>query len=138
MRRVLNFCIILVCMACGGGDGGDATGPTMVSISGTWNLQTVDGAALPYVVTQTGTEKIEITADVLTFTATGTFTEITAVRSTNSGQVTTQSVADAGNYTLTGNTLKAFYGDGSTITGTLNGNTLNATTQNLSLVYKKQ
>ena len=42
----------------------DSNGPD-VSVVGTWQLQTVNGQALPYVVAQSGSDKIEVTSDVL-------------------------------------------------------------------------
>src|SRR3954471_14237805 len=101
MRRVLlGFALAFAtaATACGGDS---ATGPSG-TIAGTWNLQTVNGAALPFVVGQVGTSKVELTSDVFTLTSTGSFTEIVTLRTTQNGQVTNSSQSDAGTYTVNG------------------------------------
>jgi hypothetical protein len=117
---------------------GDSSGPD-VSVVGTWQLQTVNGQGLPYLVAQSGADKIEVTSDVLTVAEGGAFTEITTIRVTSSGTVTTQSIPDAGTYTINGTAVNfTFQSDGSNGTGTLNESTLTVATQGVSLVYKKQ
>jgi hypothetical protein len=136
MKSLIAACL-LVLAACGGDDG--PTAPTMASIAGTWNLQTVNGSPLPFTVAQSGADKIEVLGDAITVTATATFTQLTQVRVTQGGQATTQSVADAGSYTLSGKTVTfTFNSDGSSGTGTLNGTTLTVTDSGIALVYRKQ
>jgi hypothetical protein len=116
----------------------DSTGPTQTSVAGTWNLQSVNGTALPFVLAQTGTNKVEITADVLTVTSSGSFTEITTVRTTQNGSATTQTSPDAGSYVLNGNNVTfQFQSDGSVGSGTVAGSTLTVSNTGLSLIYKK-
>ncbi|HEX6576074.1 MAG TPA: hypothetical protein VF042_13990 [Gemmatimonadaceae bacterium] len=133
MRKSL-IAILLVTLACSG----DSTGPTQSSVAGTWNLQTINGAALPFVVAQTGANKVEITGDVLTVTNSGSFTEITTIRTTQNGASTTQTVPDAGTYVLNGNNVTfQFQSDGSVGSGTVSGGTLTVSQTGLSLIYKK-
>jgi hypothetical protein len=116
----------------------DSTGPE-TSVAGTWTLQTVNGFDLPYVVAQSGGDKVEVTADVLTVADGGAFTELTTIRVTTGGVATTQSVPDAGTYTVNGTAVTFhFQSDGSSGTGTLTGNTLTVATQGVSLLYRKQ
>jgi hypothetical protein len=136
MRSRFLILSVVFAFACGG-DG--STGPTQVSVAGTWNLQTVNGSNLPFVVAQTGTDKVELVSDVLTAVPTGSFTDITTIRNTVNGQVTTESEADAGSYTLNGTAVTfTFNSDGSTGTGSISGNTLTVSANGLAAVYKKQ
>ena len=113
--------------------------PTGSSVAGTWTLQSINGLNLPYVTAQTGANKIEITSEVLTVVATGSFTEITTLRYTVSGQVSAQSVADAGSYALNGTAvIFQFNSDGSIGTGSLSGKTLTVANAGNSFVFKKQ
>jgi len=137
MRSVIAACALFIAAACGGDD--SPTAPTMASIAGTWNLQTVNGSALPFIVAQSGSDKIEVLGDAITVTATGSFTQLTQVRVTQGGQVSTQSIPDAGTYTLNGSAVTfTFNSDGSSGTGTLNGKSLTVTESGISLVYRKQ
>jgi hypothetical protein len=133
--RNLALAALILAASCGG----DSTAPTTVSVAGTWNLQTINGTALPYVLEQTGADKTEITSDVFNVASTGSFTQTTTVRFTQNGAVTTQSVADAGSYTVSGTAVNfTFNSDGSTGTGSLSGNTLTVTSSGFAFVYKKQ
>lgn len=135
--RLLACMLLVVAAACGGDDG--PTQPTAASVAGTWQLQTVNGSALPYVAAQVGLDKVELMSDVLTVVASGSFTQMTQIRVTQSGQVTTQSIPDAGSYTLNGSAVTfTFNSDGSTGTGALSGSTLTVAEDGFAFVYKKQ
>jgi len=137
MRRYISCMLFVVAAACGGGD--SPTQPTSASVAGTWKLETVNGAALPYIAAQVGSDKVELMSDVITAVASGSFTQMTQIRVTESGQVSTQSIPDAGSYTLTGTAVTfTFNSDGSTGTGSLSGNTLTVTEDGYAFVYKKQ
>jgi hypothetical protein len=115
------------------------TGPSESSVAGTWNLRSINGTSLPFVIVQTGPDKLELTADVLTVTSSGTFTQMTTFRLTENGQTTSQSVPDAGSYVLNGtNVTFQFQSDGSVGSGTLSGETLTVSTTGFSYVYRKQ
>jgi hypothetical protein len=137
MRRFVTLFILLAAVACGGSD--SPTAPTSASVAGTWNLQSINGSALPFVIAQTGANKAEVLSDVLSVVATGSFTQITTLRTTVNGVVTTQSAADAGSYSLNGTAATfTFNSDGSVGTGQVSGGTLTVTTTGLVYVYKKQ
>jgi len=126
--------VLLGALACSS----DSSGPE-VSVVGTWQLQTVNGQGLPYVAAQAGSDKVELTADVLTVAAGGAFTQLTTIRITSGGTVTTQSIPDAGTYTINGTAVSfTFQSDGSSGTGTLSENSLTVAAQGFSLVYRKQ
>ena len=138
MRRVLAVLVALALIACGG----DSTTSPTASIGGTWSLRTVNGAPLPYVVLASGTDKEEIVSDVFTLTANGVsggaFTQLTTLRFTQNGQVTSQSIPDAGNYTLNGSAVTIqFNSDGSTVTGSWSGNTITITQDGFAGVYQR-
>jgi hypothetical protein len=136
LMRKLFLALVALTVACGD----STTEPTMSSIAGTWELQTVNGAALPYVIFQQGTEKVELTADVFTVTSTGTFTELSTIRTTSSGQTQTETETDAGTYTLNGTavTFKFDSDPSSPGTGSISGNTLTVADAGFALVYKKK
>jgi hypothetical protein len=117
----------------------DSSGPTQSSVAGTWNLQTVDGASLPFVIDQSGVNKVEVTGDVLVVTSAGAFTQATSVRVTQNGVVTTQVIPDAGSYVIHGTSVTfQFQSDGSVGTGMLMDNTLTVNASGVSYIYTKQ
>jgi len=130
-------CLLLVAAAACRSDG--PTDHTPVSLAGTWRLQTVNGNGLPFVLPQTVVDKMEVISDELTVAASGTFTRVTQIRVTESGQVSTDPVEDAGSYTLNGTAVTfTFASDGSTGTGSLSGNSLSVAAGGLAFVYRKQ
>jgi hypothetical protein len=121
-----------------GACGSDSSTEASATIAGTWNLQSVNGSALPFVILQSGANKAEILSDVITISGTGSFTQTTTVRTTVNGAATTQSVADAGTYTLSGSAITLrFNSDNSTGTGSWSGNTITATADGFAYVYKR-
>lgn len=135
MRRACILLVTLVLVACGGDS---TTQPTMASVAGTWNLQSVNGAALPYTISQSGSDSELLTGDVITATSSGSFTEITTYRVTQSGQTSTQTSSDAGSFSLNGTAVSFAFNSGSTGTGTLNGNTFTIAEGGVSFLYRKQ
>lgn len=113
--------------ACGGDK---ATGPGG-SIAGTYNLQTVNGAAPPVILLQIGAYKLEVTAANLVVNSNNTFSSSSTYRETDAGTTTTSTSVCAGTYTRNGNSLTFTEPEtsnedcGGTYTGTWsNGNTL--------------
>src|SRR5262245_42183221 len=135
MRRLLVVALSLIA-ACGGDS---TTGPTVQEqIAGTWTLSTVNGAPLPFIIAQSGANKLELLSDVFVVASTGSFTQTSTVRSTISGVVSTQSVADAGTYTVNGTAITLhFNSDGSTGTASWSGNTMTTTDAGVALVYRR-
>ena len=131
MRKLLAVVITLIAVGCG-----DSTAPAG-SVAGTWTLKTINGFSVPFVSPQSGGNTIELTSDIITATATGTFTQMTVVKTTTGGQVTIDSIPDAGSYTISGHTVTFdFTSDAPTGSGILDGNTLTVTTD-ITLVYKR-
>lgn len=132
--KKLFFALLAVAIACS-----DSTGPTKASVAGTWTLQSINGVTLPVVIDQSLTSKLEITGDVLTVSSSGSFTQATSFRLTQNNVVQTQTIPDAGSYVLSGSTVTfQFQSDGSTGTGTLNGNTMTVTAGGSTYIYMKQ
>jgi hypothetical protein len=122
--------------------GGDSTSPT-ASIAGTWNLSSINGSPLPFTIQQVGTTKLEVVSDVAILTASnsssGSFTETTTSRLTQNGQVSTQTSANSGTYTLNG-TAVVFVSNtaGTSNTGSWSGNTLTLAENGVALVFVRQ
>jgi hypothetical protein len=131
MRKLLALCVVLLAMGCG-----DSTAPT-VSAAGTWTLKSVNGFPVPFTAPQGNGDYVELTSDVITATATGTFTQTTVVKTSTGGQVTTQSIPDNGTYSVSGNSVTFTFASGSPSgSGTIDGNTLTVTTD-ITLVYTR-
>jgi len=136
MRRMLAiFCTAAVVLLAGC-DSEEAIVPTENAFTGTWNLGTVNGAALPYTVQST--PKIELVGDQLVVSANGTFAVSTQLRITNGTTITTQTVPDGGTYSVSGTSATFIFNGGTTGTATVSGNTLTVAEPGVSLVYQKQ
>ena len=140
-RTLMRFSLMAVAAsaiaACGGGSDGP-TPPTPVSVAGTWNMQTVNGSPLPHLSAGSGNNKIELTADVLTVSSGGSFTDTQTYRTTENGSSTTLSEPFAGTYVLNGSTVTFRYNSGGSRTGTVSRDTLTVANGPLSYVFRKQ
>ena len=135
MRRLIPLVALAVAVACGSDS---TTQPTMASVAGTWSLQTVNGSPLPFTLTQTGTDKLELLSDVVTAEPNGTYTETVQFRTTVSGQTTTNSDTDSGTFTLNGTAVVLSSARTGSTTGALSGNTLTLSDQGYVWVFTKQ
>ena len=135
MRRFLLACSALVLLGCGS----DSTGPG-ANIVGTWDLQTVNGSPLPYLVdfNQTTNTRTEVVSDQYVVHQGGTYDETFTTRTTVGTQVTDDPVADAGTWTVNGNSVTLTASDGSPLNGTVNGNHITANIGGFTLVYLKE
>src|SRR5438552_3893387 len=80
------------------GCGPDATGPGEGSAIGSYHLKSVNGAALPFLSSQSGTVKTEITSEVLTLNGDGTFSDVEILRTTNGSSIATTQFGSVGAY----------------------------------------
>ena len=132
MRTLLTLCAVLLAIACG-----DSTGPS-ASVAGTWTLQSLNGFTVPFKSPQAPGDTIELTSDVIDASASGTFTQMTVVKTTKSGTVTIDSIPDAGSYSVKGNVVTFdFTSDAPNGAGVIDGNTMTVTTD-ITLVYRRQ
>lgn len=135
MRRLLPLVALAVAVACGSDS---TTQPTVASVAGTWNLQSVNGSPLPFTLTQTGSDRLELLSDVVTANANGTYTEVAQFRTTVNGQSSTSTESDAGTFTLNGTAVSLTGTQTGNINGALSGNTLTLTEQGFAWVFVKQ
>ena len=133
LRRSLLFLFMSVAvLSCD-----DATGPD--NLLGTWNLQSVSGQSLPYVLEQDANRKVELTGESVTLLASGRQTMVTSFRVTDGGVVTTESIPASGNYTVNGSTLLlTFDNDTDTYTATVKDNTMTIEDIGLTFVYRRE
>jgi hypothetical protein len=130
MRRLLAAIAVLTLTACitdsvgivgttvtGGGDPPSTTG-----IAGTYTLKTVGGANLPFTMSQSGADKVELIDDTFTLTNANTWSEAWHERRTVSGVATVVARNDAGTFTRSSTGEMVFISPTSpTFTGTLSG-----------------
>lgn len=123
MRRfipVVFASLALAATACGGGD---SSGPA--SIAGTYTLQTVNNAQLPFTTDEDATYKAEILSWVVTLNDNRSYSYVFRGRSTDNGQPTENTITSTGTYTVSGSTVDMFDpSDNSNLTATVDGNTL--------------
>ena len=102
MRRSLcSLALALAALTACGGDGGS---DPKVSLAGTYNLSTVDGQTLPYLLGQDATLKVEAVRGTFTI-GSGTNTENVTIRFTDASGTEDVAAICAGTYTNTGNAL---------------------------------
>jgi hypothetical protein len=124
MRRfipILLGALALAATACGGGD--SSTAPT--SIAGTYTLQSVNNAPLPFTTSEDATYKAEILSWVVTLNDNNSFSHVFKGRSTDNGQITENTIAGAGTYTLSGATVDMLdASDNSHLQASVSGSTM--------------
>lgn len=138
MRRLTAVVAgLLVSLAAACGD--SSSGPSPESLVGTWNLQSLNGTPLPFVL-QGANPKVELLNDQIVVQSNGTFTDSYNFRFTDvNGVVTTNGASDPGTWTLNGTAVVFRYdADASTSTATLNGTTFTIAAGGFSQVYTKQ
>lgn len=133
--RATTYALAAVLLVGCGSDSG--TAPIQASIAGIWNLTTVNGSALPFVLQATA-PKIEILSDQFTVNANGTFTESIVARATDGANVSTVTIPDAGTYTLNGTAAVFTFTDGTSGIATVSGNTFTVASGGLSQLYTRQ
>jgi hypothetical protein len=107
-------------------------------VVGTWRLQTVNGLQLPFTLEGAGADKVDLTAEAITLVAPSRVTMVTTFRVTEGGNVSSESVPDAGTYAVNGSTVTfKFDSDGSTPTATVNGDTMTLGDIGLTFVYRR-
>ena len=120
---------------------GDGTGPSAVDVTGTYTLQTANGASLPATVYEDSDFKFEVLSGSLILTSDKRYREPVSFRFTEkaSNQVFTASEEDTGTYTVSGSniTFKSADPDVGTYAGTVNNGTISYTVEGINLVYRK-
>jgi hypothetical protein len=135
MRRFLALALLLASASC---SSDSSTNPTPESLAGTWNLSTVNGSSLPFLL-QAANPKVELLDDQFIVSSAGTFTQTQNVRLTDASGVTNLPFTDSGTWTLNGTSVTfTFTSDGSSGTGTVSGNSFTFGGPGFPLVYVKQ
>lgn len=114
---------------------GDSTGPK--SIVGSYTLQTVNGGALPYILSQSGANKTEILSGAFTLNADHTFSDQGTVRITQSGVATTTAGSASGTYVQNNTAITLTYSDNSVDMASINGKTMTLISDGVTLVYTR-
>lgn len=102
MRKILTAALAatsIVLAACG-----DSSGPP-ANITGTYTLETVNNAQLPFTTDEDETYKAEILASAITLRADKTYTWDFTGRSTDYGVPTTNTDTFTGTYSVSGSTI---------------------------------
>ena len=136
MRKMLIAVAAVALLGCGGDSTGVAASPV-----GTWNLQTVDNAPLPYtaVFIANPLYKLEILSDVFVVRADGSYTETFTERETDGSTVTTTSDDDTGTWVQNNGALTiTSSSDQSAVSAAISGNTITVNSEGLILVFKRQ
>ena len=133
MRKLFVALALTLLVACSGdgptGAGGD--------ISGTYNLSTVNGIALPYLLQESG-PRVEVFSDSYILGTAGKFIQSTSFRVTSGDTVTFEIFPDSGSYTVQGTAVLFNFADNSTLSATLGTGALSFSSGGLATVYLKQ
>jgi len=131
-RAWIALAIVVAAGACGSND---STSPTL-DASGSWNLQTINGSALPVII-GSGTQAVTVLASTLTISANGNYNEVVTLRPV--GTTTNTTFTEIGTWSFT-NGVVTFNDqtDAVTYTGSVSGNTLTENTAGFVSVYARQ
>lgn len=141
MKRILTMAFALATLACGGsGDGGTGPSPS-ASIAGTYQLSTVNGAALPHTLYgvsngPNGTNLTQLMAASLTVHSDGTYLANGTQEVWDGRNYSAPSyVASSGTYTSSGSGYSFTGGMVAGGAATLSGNTLTVTVSGEPYVF---
>ncbi len=115
----------------------DATGPGSAQIEGIFHLATVNGAALPFLVQQDSSVRVDVTESALTFNHDKTWSEVTLYRVNAAGTTTTPSEMSFGTWTLVNSAIELTSPEGFSEHGAISGTTLTLLDGGSSLVYRR-
>ena len=108
------------------------------TITGSWSLRTVNGAALPFTVSGSGANKTEITDDVITLFEGFTYQEVIQQRITTNGTAATTTITETGSFSTFGTSVTL--NSNSRIDarrGLIEGNTMTIVENGMVQAYKK-
>ncbi len=115
----------------------DSTSPD-AAVEGTWRLQTVNGLPLPFILPESGVDKLELTGETITLVRPRALTIVTTFRVTDGANVFPESIPDSGTYTVNGSTVVLTWAsDGTTSTATVSGSTMTLDDIGLTFVYRR-
>ncbi len=132
MRKFIAAFAFLTLSACGG----DSSTNPSASIVGTYTLQSINGAPLPFIA-QAAAPRIEVLSGQAVINVGGTYTASNVYRTTSGSTVSTTTDNDAGTYTTSGTAVAFTSKDGSVSTGTIGTGTVTVAEGGFSFLYKK-
>ena len=135
MKRILLALAAFAVVGCG-----DSTGPA-ASATGTWQLQTVNGSALPYTLAFLAgppVYRLEIVNDLFVVNGDGTYDETSTIRETQGSQVTTTDEFDSGTWVQNDAALTITAADGTVSSAAISGDKITANLQGAVVVYRRQ
>ena len=133
MRSVLVLLACVVAVAACGDDG--PTGSW--TVPGVYDLETINGAPLPYVVPQADGSTVEITSGRLTISTDGTFTDRVDYIRTHGTQVTPSTDTRTGDYLFSNRVLTLMYDSGGSADLTFANESLTRNDQGRIFVYRR-
>ncbi len=128
------FCLTLILPVAACGD--SATGPDN-SLAGTYTLQTVDGAPLPFLFFEFEASRYEMTAGRITLKADRTFDESFTYRVTENGQAQSFTEADNGTWVPAGDGVTLRYGPGDQVAATVSGGVMTVNLNGTRFVFQR-
>ena len=133
MRTGLWGLIVAFSAAClGEGLTGSST------ITGDYTLRSINGSPLPYTISGSGANRTEIVGEVITLYQGGTYARSRDSRIVVDGQMTSESSAEAGSYTLLGTSVTMVNGaNGQTTLASINANTMTIVKAGMTAVFTK-
>jgi hypothetical protein len=140
MRHTYAVLALVLLAACSG----DSSTNPAPSLVGTYNLSTVNGSPLPFVLpplpyARQELEKIELLGEQFVVDSGNTFTEVANYRATRGNAVDTTTFSDAGTYSVSGTAATFHFNSGaSTGTGTIGNRRFTVAQDGFSSLYVKQ
>ncbi len=129
--------VAVVGLALAAGCARDTTGPASARLEGLFHLATVNGGALPFLVQQDSTVRVDVTESALTFNHDSTWSQTTLYRVDDGGTTSTPSQMVYGTWQLVNNAVELTSPAGFSEHGAINGPTLTLLDGGLSLVYRR-
>lgn len=134
-RSIAALTCLAIATACGGSDAPTGTAP---SVTGTYTLRTVNGAALPSVVPIAPGESITLRSGSVTLNGDGSCTHRHDVVYVAGGTTLSDNTPVLCTYRIDGNTIVTTDADdGEQVTGVVGNGSLTTTSDGITLVYRK-
>lgn len=138
MRRLMLVLGAASLLGCGSSD---LSGPEAASAVGTWNLATINGAPLPFIVIDQASPpfRVELISDQFVVNADGTWTEVVSFRETDNGTVTfPPPELDTGTWTQSSSRLTVRFSDGTSVNVSVSATAITLAQGGVVSIYQRQ
>jgi hypothetical protein len=133
-RSVLAFGLVFSL-----GCGSDSPSEPGANLAGTWNLTTVNGAALPFTLPGSGPAlTVEIMGDQIVAYGDNTWIGTTTYRRTEGAGITTVTQVPSGTWNQSGGNVILNYSGGATARATISGDVITFTAPGVVAVYDRE